>query len=120
MQNLNFYKNKKCLVTAGPTVEMIDPIRYISNQSSGKQGYEIASQLSLNGAIVTLISGPTNLDPPSNVKLIKVSSAKEMNKKVNSLKNIDFGFFTAAVSDYRKKIISNTKYKKEILKFKPY
>ena len=51
---------------------MIDPIRYISNQSSGKQGYEIASQLAMNGAKVILISGPTNLDPPPNVKLIKI------------------------------------------------
>ena len=69
LENFNLLKNKKCLVTAGPTIEMIDPIRYISNKSSGKQGYEIASQLVLYGAKVILVSGPTNLDPPPNLKL---------------------------------------------------
>ena len=63
LESYNIFRNKKCLVTAGPTIEMIDPIRYISNQSSGKQGYEIASQLAINGAKV-IFSGPTNLDPP--------------------------------------------------------
>ena len=113
LQNLNLFKNKKCLVTAGPTIEMIDPIRYISNQSSGKQGYEIASQLALNGAKVILISGPTSLDPPSNVKLIKIKSTEEMLKKINNLKNIDYGFFTAAVSDYKNQKIKKLKYKKK-------
>ncbi len=113
LQNLNLFKNKKCLVTAGPTIEMIDPIRYISNQSSGKQGYEIASQLALNGAKVILISGPTSIDPPSNVKLVKIKSAEEMLKKINNLKNIDYGFFTAAVSDYKNQKIKKLKYKKK-------
>ena len=80
-------QNKKCIVTAGPTLEPIDPIRYISNHSSGIQGYEIAKQLMLSGAKVTLISGPTNLQPPPNIKIIKVQTAKEMNKAVkNNLK----------------------------------
>ncbi len=106
------FQNKKCLVTAGPTIEMIDPIRYISNQSSGKQGYEIASQLSLNGAKVTLISGPTNLTAPSNIKLVKIKSAKEMYKQVQKISNIDYGFFTAAVSDFKNKKIITKKIKK--------
>ena len=74
----NQFINKKCLITAGPTVENIDPIRYISNYSSGKQGYEIANQLARKGADVILISGPTNIQPPSNVKIIKVRTADEM------------------------------------------
>ena len=113
LESYNIFRNKKCLVTAGPTIEMIDPIRYISNQSSGKQGYEIASQLAINGAKVILISGPTNLDPPPNVKFIQIKSAKEMYKKVKNISNIDIGFFTAAVSDYKNKKILNTKFKKK-------
>ncbi len=112
LQNLKIFKNKICLVTAGPTKEMIDPIRYISNHSSGKQGYEIAYQLSLNGAKVILISGPTSLDPPPNIKFIKVQSAKEMYEKISSISKIDFGFFTAAVSDYKNQKIKKTKLKK--------
>ena len=112
-ENFNLFRNKKCLVTAGPTIEMIDPIRYISNQSSGKQGYEIASQLSLNGAKVILISGPTNLDPPPNVKLIQIKSCDEMYNKIKKISNIDFGFFAAAVSDFKKKITKKTKIKKQ-------
>ncbi len=111
-ESLNFFKGKKCLVTAGPTIEMIDPIRYISNKSSGKQGYEIASQLALNGGKVILISGPTNLEPPPNVKFIKIKSAEEMYKKINNISKIDFGFFTAAVSDFKKIKIQKLKIKK--------
>ena len=115
--NFKIFYNKKCLVTAGPTIEMIDPIRYISNQSSGKQGYEIASQLALNGAKVTLISGPTNLDPPSGIKLIKIKSADEMYKKIKNISNIDIGFFSAAISDYKnKKVLDKKIKKKELLK----
>ena len=66
------------MITAGPTLENIDPIRYISNYSSGKQGYEIAKQLVNRGAKVTLISGPTNIQSPQNVKLINVKTADEM------------------------------------------
>ena len=116
LENLNYFnkfKNKKCLVTAGPTIEMFDPIRYISNHSSGKQGYEIASQLALNGANVTLISGPTTLDPPPNVTFIKIKSAKEMYKKIINISNFDIGFFAAAVSDYKKNKIKKNKIKKK-------
>ena len=108
---LNHFKNKKCLITAGPTVEMIDSVRYISNKSSGKQGDEIASQLVLYGAKVTLISGPTNLDPPPNLKLIKINSANEMYKKVKNISKIDIGIFTAAVSDFKSNRIKKNKIK---------
>ncbi len=107
------FLNKKCLITAGPTIEDIDPIRYISNYSSGKQGYEIARELSRSGAKVTLISGPTNLQPPSNIKFIKVKTADEMLdsiKKVN--KNIDVAIFSAAVADFKIKKKNSNKIKK--------
>ena len=112
LKSFNFLKNKKCLVTAGPTIEMIDPIRYISNQSSGKQGYEIASQLVLHGAKVILISGPTNLDPPPNLKFIRIKSADDMYEKIKKISKIDIGIFTAAVSDFKNKNISKSKIKK--------
>tara|TARA_B100000575_G_C23124578_1_gene651341 strand:+ start:693 stop:1874 length:1182 start_codon:yes stop_codon:yes gene_type:complete len=113
LENFNLLKNKMCLVTAGPTIEMIDPIRYISNKSSGKQGYEIASQLVLYGAKVILISGQTNLDPPPNLKFIEVKSAKEMYAKIKKFSKIDIGIFTAAVSDFRNKTINKSKIKKD-------
>ncbi len=112
LENINLLKNKKCLVTAGPTIEMIDPVRFISNQSSGKQGYEIASQLVLHGAKVILISGPTNLDPPPNLKFIQIKSADEMYEKIKKISKIDIGIFTAAVSDFKNKNINKSKIKK--------
>tara|TARA_B100000676_G_scaffold310741_1_gene378240 strand:- start:868 stop:2046 length:1179 start_codon:yes stop_codon:yes gene_type:complete len=114
--NKRFF-GKKCLITAGPTIENIDPIRYISNHSSGKQGYEIANELSKSGAKVILISGPTNLQPPSKVKHIKIKTADEMLdcvKKAN--KNIDIAIFSAAVADFKIKKISQKKIKKENFK----
>tara|TARA_Y100001970_G_scaffold290575_1_gene424790 strand:+ start:1871 stop:3046 length:1176 start_codon:yes stop_codon:yes gene_type:complete len=108
------FLNKKCLITAGPTIEDIDPIRYISNYSSGKQGYEIARELSRSGAKVTLISGPTDLQPPSNIKFMKVKTADEMLdsiKKVN--KNIDIAIFSAAVADFKIKKKKSNKIKKD-------
>ena len=108
--------NKKCLVTAGPTFENIDPIRYISNYSSGKQGYEIAKQLANRGAKVTLISGPTNIQSPQNVTLIKVKTAYEMLLKTNKYnKKIDVAIFCAAIADFKVKKISSKKIKKESL-----
>ena len=105
--------NKKCLITAGPTIENIDPIRYISNYSSGKQGYEIANQLAKSGAKVILISGPTHLTPPMNVKLINIKTADEMFNKVNKFnKNIDVAIFSAAVADFKTKKVSTKKIKK--------
>ena len=113
----NQFINKKCLITAGPTVENIDPVRYISNYSSGKQGYEIANQLARKGADVILISGPTNIQPPSNVKIIKVRTADEMLIQTNKYnKKIDIAVFCAAVADFKIRKISSKKIKKDKLK----
>ena len=112
----NIKKNKKfkALVTAGPTHEYIDPVRYISNKSSGKQGYEIAKSLNKNGFETTLVSGPTNLDPIQGVNLIKVNSAEEMFNA--TLKNlpVDVAIFSAAVADYKVKNKEKDKIKKKI------
>ena len=107
-------KNKefKALVTAGPTHEYIDPVRYISNKSSGKQGYEIAKSLKKNGFETTLISGPTNLDPISGVNLINVSSAKEMFNATLENLPVDVAIFSAAVGDYKVKNKEKDKIKK--------
>ena len=111
----NIKKNKKfkALVTAGPTHEYIDPVRYISNKSSGKQGYEIAKSLNKNGFETTLVSGPTNLDPIQGVNLIKVNSAEEMFNA--TLKNlpVDVAIFSAAVADYKVKNKEKDKIKKK-------
>ena len=108
-------KNKefKALVTAGPTHEYIDPVRYISNKSSGKQGYEIAKSLKKNGFQTTLISGPTNLDPISGVNLINVSSAKEMFNATLENLPVDVAIFSAAVGDYKVKNKKKDKIKKK-------
>ena len=107
-------EGKKILVTAGPTVEAIDPIRYISNFSSGKQGYEIANCAYTYGAETILITGPTYIEPPEVSKLIKVQSAEEMfNESMRICKKnlIDIAFLTAAVSDWKINKIDK-KYKK--------
>ncbi len=109
-------KNKKCLVTAGPTIEKIDAVRFISNYSSGKQGYEIAKYLSFCGANVTLITGPTNIQPPIDIKVINVVSAEDMYKTAIKLKNVDVAVFAAAVSDIKPKKITDQKRKKNKIK----
>jgi len=102
----------KALVTAGPTHEYIDPVRYITNKSSGKQGYEIAKALIKNGFDTTLISGPTNLEPAEGINLIKVNSAEEMfNASLESLP-VDVAIFSAAVADWKVRNINNKKIKK--------
>ena len=108
-------KNKefKALVTAGPTHEYIDPVRYISNKSSGKQGYEIAKSLKKNGFETTLISGPTNLDPISGVNLINVNSAEEMFNATLENLPVDVAIFSAAVGDYKVKNKEKDKIKKK-------
>jgi len=116
LNKTNILKGKKCLVTAGPTVEQIDSVRYVSNFSSGKQGYEIANELALSGGNVTLISGPTNLQTPYKVKLIKINTSKEMFNAVKKVKKIDIGIFAAAVSDFVPKQIKNYKIKKNKIK----
>ncbi len=113
----NKVKNKKykALVTAGPTREYIDPVRFITNKSSGKQGYEIAKSFRDNGFETTLISGETNLDPVTGVNFIKVDTAQEMfNETINNLPS-DVAVFTAAVADYKIKNYQNQKIKKKII-----
>ena len=102
----------KAIVTAGPTNEYIDPVRFITNKSSGKQGYEIAKSLSNKGFDTTLISGPTNLKINDDINLIKVETAEEMFQA--TLKNLpaDVAIFSAAVSDYKVKNASEEKIKK--------
>lgn len=109
-------KGKKVMVTAGPTFENIDPVRFIGNYSSGKMGYELASELSSQGADVVLISGPLNLDFhfKDNVKLIKVTSAREMfEASQNVFPNMDGAIFAAAVADYAPEESSDKKIKRE-------
>ena len=113
LKNIKKNKEFKALVTAGPTHEYIDPVRYISNKSSGKQGYEIAKSLKKNGFETTLISGPTNLDPISGVKLINVNSAKEMFHATLENLPVDVAIFSAAVGDYKIKNKEKHKIKKK-------
>ncbi len=105
-------KKLKAIVTAGPTREYLDPIRYISNESSGKQGIEIANSLSRLGVKTTLVLGPSNLIPDKNVKLIKIVSAREMFEKVKKLLPVDIAICSAAVSDMRPSFKKKTKLKK--------
>jgi phosphopantothenoylcysteine decarboxylase/phosphopantothenate--cysteine ligase len=106
-------KNRKAFVTAGPTIEPIDPVRYISNNSSGKQGYAIASALSKYGANTTLISGPSFQEVPEGVELIKVKTATEMLDAVKASSPADIGIFAAAVVDWKIKEYKNNKIKKD-------
>ena len=114
-----FFKNKennkkfKALVTAGPTREYIDPVRFISNKSSGKQGYEIAKSFRDNGFETTLISGQSNLDPISGLNFIKVETAQEMFDQTIRNLPADVAVFTAAVADYKIANYENTKIKKK-------
>ena len=116
ISNFLLNQNKKkirALVTAGPTKEYIDPVRFISNKSSGKQGYEIAKALSNSGFETTLISGPTNLDIDDDVNLIKVETAEEMFKKTLQNLPTDIAIFSAAVADFRVSKKVQTKIKKQ-------
>lgn len=95
-------KKYKALVTAGPTQEFIDPVRYITNKSSGKQGYELAKSLSKKGFETTLISGPTNLDiDDSEIKIVKVETADEMLRATQENLPTDVAIFAAAVADFK-------------------
>ncbi|HEY0331936.1 MAG TPA: bifunctional phosphopantothenoylcysteine decarboxylase/phosphopantothenate--cysteine ligase CoaBC [Rhodopseudomonas sp.] len=91
----------KVLITAGPTHEPIDPVRYIANRSSGKQGYAIAAAAAAAGAAVTLISGPVELRDPAGVQVIRVESAREMLEAVDAALPVDVAIFAAAVADWR-------------------
>lgn len=105
-QSLTWQKNKilknlKVLITAGPTIEPIDEVRYLSNWSSGRQGYNIAEEFAKLGAKVTLISGPVNIDEPENVNIIRVKTAKEMLYACLKKLPVDVAIFVAAVSDWK-------------------
>ncbi len=106
-------KNFKALVTAGPTNEYIDPVRFITNKSSGKQGYEIAKSLCKKGFETTLISGPTNLNIEDDIKLVQVETADEMLVATQKNLPVDVAIFTAAVADYRINKIHEKKIKKQ-------
>jgi phosphopantothenoylcysteine decarboxylase/phosphopantothenate--cysteine ligase len=107
-------KGKKVLITAGPTYEALDPVRFIGNHSSGKMGFELASKCLKEGAEVILITGPTNLTLKNNrLQLVRIQSAEEMLSKVQEhWSSQDFGIFSAAVADYRPTIVSDQKIKK--------
>ena len=110
----NIVKNKrfKALVTTGPTREYLDPVRYISNESSGKQGYEIALALKKMGIKTTLIAGPSNLQVEKGLKIIKVKTSDEMFNAVKKNLPVDVAVCTAAVSDFKPSILHKNKIKK--------
>ena len=112
-ENLKINNKLKAIVTAGPTKEYIDPIRFITNKSSGKQGYEIAKSLSKKGFDTTLISGPTNLEINDDINLIKVETAEEMFQATLNSLPADIAVFSAAVGDYKLKKTSSIKIKKQ-------
>ena len=110
----DLFKNKKlkALVTTGPTREYLDPVRFISNESSGKQGYEIALALKRLGVKTTLIAGPSNLQIEKGLKVVKVKTSDEMFKAVKKNLPVDVAVCTAAVSDYKPSVYQKNKIKK--------
>ena len=107
-------KGNKILVTAGPTREAIDPVRYITNHSTGKMGYAIAKTAALRGADVTLVSGPAEVEPPMFVNFVPVVTAKDMFEAVTSRSDeMDAVIKAAAVADYRPKFVNTEKTKKK-------
>ncbi|ACZ01205.1 bifunctional phosphopantothenoylcysteine decarboxylase/phosphopantothenate--cysteine ligase CoaBC [Streptobacillus moniliformis] len=118
IEKTDIFKNKKILITAGGTVENIDTVRHITNKSSGKMGYALAKQATLQGADVTLISTKPDLKTPHGIsKIIYIENADEMHEAVlNNIENIDYIFMVAAVSDFKIKNYSDTKIKKNKLK----
>jgi phosphopantothenoylcysteine decarboxylase/phosphopantothenate--cysteine ligase len=103
---------QRVLITAGPTHEPIDPVRYIANRSSGKQGYAIAAAAQAAGADVTLISGPVDLDAPEGVAVARVESARDMLAQVEAALPADIAIFAAAVADWRVASAGEQKLKK--------
>ena len=108
-----YLSNIKVIISAGPSEEQIDTVRFISNYSSGKQGYEIAKSLASLGANTILITGKTNLEKPNNVRVVNVSSAKNFHSKILLNLPCDVFISAAAISDWKAKKISNKKLKKE-------
>jgi phosphopantothenoylcysteine decarboxylase / phosphopantothenate---cysteine ligase len=111
-------KNWKAIVTTGPTREYIDPVRYISNESSGKQGYEIAIALNKLGITTTLIAGPSNLVSPKGLKVKKITSADEMLNEVKKSLPVDLAVCAAAVADFKPAKKNKNKIKKEHMSLK--
>lgn len=105
-------KGKTALVTSGPTYEAIDPVRFIGNRSSGKQGHAIAAELAVQGAKVTLVSGPTALDDPEGCEVVKVESAAQMMAAVHAAGAVDIAICAAAVSDWTPAKAADEKMKK--------
>ena len=114
-KNIVKKKNLKAIVTAGPTKEYIDPVRFITNNSSGKQGYEIANSLAKFGVETTLISGPTTLKKPENVKIVKVESADQMYVETKKALPVDIAVCVAAISDFKPEKYEKNKIKKDKL-----
>ena len=108
-------KNLRALVTAGPTKEYIDPVRFITNNSSGKQGYEIANSLAKFGVETTLISGPSILKKPQNVNIIRVESADQMYIETKKVLPVDIAVCTAAITDFKPTKYETKKIKKDNL-----
>ncbi|MFB9861403.1 bifunctional phosphopantothenoylcysteine decarboxylase/phosphopantothenate--cysteine ligase CoaBC [Salinicoccus siamensis] len=104
---------KKVLITAGPTQEPLDPVRYITNHSSGRMGYALAEAAADRGAKVVLVSGPVNLDAPRGVEVVDVVTADQMWRAADSHMDADLGLFTAAVSDFAPVSMQDQKMKKE-------
>ena len=113
----NIVKNKKlkALVTAGPTKEYLDPVRFITNNSSGKQGYEIAKSLAKFGIDTTLISGPSILKKPENVKIVKVETAAQMYEETKKTLPVDIAVCAAAITDFKPEKYEKNKIKKNTL-----
>ena len=114
-RNIVINKNLKALVTAGPTKEYLDPVRFITNNSSGKQGYEIANSLAKFGVQTTLISGPSVLKKPENVNIIKVETADEMYNETKKALPVDIAVCAAAVTDFKPTNYEPKKIKKDEL-----
>ena len=117
VQEIAFEKDlsgKKILITAGPTQEKIDPVRYITNHSSGKMGYALAKRAAMRGAEVTLVSGQVSITPPPFVKVVSIVSAKDMFDAVTAIsEEQDIIIKAAAVADYRPAVVSDEKMKKK-------
>ena len=114
-RNIVKNKNLKALVTAGPTKEYLDPVRFITNNSSGKQGYEIAKSLAKFGVETTLISGPSILKKPENVNIVNVETADQMYAETKKALPVDIAVCTAAISDFKPERYETKKIKKNSL-----
>jgi phosphopantothenoylcysteine decarboxylase / phosphopantothenate---cysteine ligase len=113
MRGAGLLAGRRVLVTSGPTSEPIDPVRFIANRSSGKQGHAIAAAAAAAGADVTLVSGPVNLPDPSGVSVVHVETAKQMMAAVEKALPADVAVFAAAVADWRPQRVSQSKIKKQ-------